>query len=620
MRIPLRRKVWLLLALASGLPLVGSALVGLPFLRARLQERALQQIAQKAESIVREIHGKLDRAREDTLLLSRLPQVRAFLARRSSLEELRTELETALLVFSASKPTYHQIRILDVAGREQARVDSDGVEARLAPVAELQDKASRYYFQSSRGLPKGAVYVSPLDWNEERGRPEFPLRATVRYCAGVFDDGPGRMGLAVLNLRGEALLAALDPAGLPHARAELRDGKGQLLAERGPAGPLVVNEGALAGALSGPLGEHPAAPPAGGLRCDVQGGQVLVDAPVQPSSDSRRPGWWVCLRVPSEVVLEPVRDVLTGGVLALGLILLAAVALGSWISGQVTRPLRGLAEDSRRLSSGDYGVRTVVATGDELEELATALSRAAGDLGRQRELEQRLLRAEKLAAIGQFAAEVAHEVGNPLAAMKTTLQAIQEDHAGGEVPDARLERVVGEIERLTSILRGVRQSAHSREPALTACDAGQVASDVAAALAAHAARSNVRVAVETGAERPEALADLQHLQQILFNLALNAVDAAPSGTAVTLAVQGVGEHVAFTVSDEGPGIAPDALERIFEPFFTTKTAGGGLGLWVTSRLVRDNGGQLAVESTPGSGARFTVRFPRARAGTGPGVG
>jgi two-component system C4-dicarboxylate transport sensor histidine kinase DctB len=103
------------------------------------------------------------------------------------------------------------------------------------------------------------------------------------------------------------------------------------------------------------------------------------------------------------------------------------------------------------------------------------------------------------------------------------------------------------------------------------------------------------------------------LQQVLFNLISNAIDASSPGQCVTVRGTASGDRVRLEIADTGPGIREEDLGRVFEAFFTTKVEGTGLGLWVTARLVRENGGTISVDSRPGHGATFSVEFAKAAA-------
>jgi signal transduction histidine kinase len=133
--------------------------------------------------------------------------------------------------------------------------------------------------------------------------------------------------------------------------------------------------------------------------------------------------------------------------------------------------------------------------------------------------------------------------------------------------------------------------------------------ELAALVEAQARAASIDVRVAAPSSLPRVVADRDHLKQVLLNLVLNAVQAAGRGGRVTLEAQPARDGITIVVADTGPGIAPDVLPRIFDPYFTTRNGGLGLGLTIARRIVQAHGGSLEVESTPGAGARFTVRLP-----------
>jgi signal transduction histidine kinase len=644
----LRIKAWFLLAAASSLPLIAIASAGLPSLRSLLEDRALQLLQLKAGTVTREIQNILDRAREDALLLSRTLEVREFLsagggARRT--DELRAQVEAAMVVFSTRRPIYDQVRILDNAGVEVARVDRENGLSLPVAAEALQDKSDRYYFLECRGLPDGAVYVSPMDWNVEHGRTEHPPRAMVRYCTGVYAGEPRRLGLAILNLYGERLLAKLDATDLPGAAVELLDSSGHRIARRHADGRLAVEiESSRRPGETRASATTPGPDDRAGARWSVDGDEVLVRVPIRSATDRSRPDWWVLVCASRAVIFEPASRAVLHGMLVLAASLLLAVCLTAWISRRVVRPLSELSAASRRLARGDYGVSVHASTGDEIEALATDFRDMASALRAHQErllaLQEQVLSGERFAVLGQFAAEVAHEVGNPLAAIKATVQAIQDQAAARREDDPRLERIVGEINRLSGILRGLLDTARPRPATGEPVDAVKAVAEVVDLVAAQAERRGIRLRVASGGSTvpsgaaaasgpdPEwVIAGPHHVQQILFNLLSNAIQATPPGGEVRVEVArgspGAGaegppassgrraDRVYVTVADGGPGITVQDRERIFAPYFTTKPQGTGLGLAVASALARENGGTLVAACPSGGGATFTLELPAA---------
>jgi signal transduction histidine kinase len=231
--------------------------------------------------------------------------------------------------------------------------------------------------------------------------------------------------------------------------------------------------------------------------------------------------------------------------------------------------------------------------------------------------EEAVVRAERLSALGRLSATVSHEVANPLAAIKTSLQALLD----GPIEETRVhrfaERAVAEVDRLTAFLRSFSTFARPRPPERVRVDLVEAARD-AAALVEGALRAQ-RLRLELALEPATVLADGVQIRQVLLNLLLNAVEASPDGGRLALAVRPAtlndAPATALEVADEGPGIDEDTRRRIFDPFFSTKPAGAGLGLSVVHQIVMDHGGHVEVETAEGRGARFRVILPSAPAST-----
>jgi signal transduction histidine kinase len=263
-------------------------------------------------------------------------------------------------------------------------------------------------------------------------------------------------------------------------------------------------------------------------------------------------------------------------------------------------------------------------------------------------------RLDRLASLGEMAAGVAHEVRNPLASIKTTMQLLRDDLEIGSVQDEpesaqeAVEVVLQEVERLDHIVRDLLSFARPRQSHLVACDLPALCEHLVHLLHPQCAKHSIQITF-TSAYLPVVQVDAGQIEQVLMNLLLNAIQAMPSGGALTITCQlhqnpillhGIipissmqnrrleygdasPERSAITltansyqqtwaeiaISDTGTGIAPEKLERIFQPFFTTKAHGIGLGLPITKRLIEDHRGQLLVTSTPGAGTTFTIRLP-----------
>jgi two-component system sensor histidine kinase PilS (NtrC family) len=247
------------------------------------------------------------------------------------------------------------------------------------------------------------------------------------------------------------------------------------------------------------------------------------------------------------------------------------------------------------------------------------------------EMEKELRRTERLAGVGQLAADMAHEVRNPLAAISGSVQMLQSGlRSDGADPERRhlMEIVVREADRLDRLIKDFLTFAR---PSPARSDPVLLRSLVEKVLGMFEAVRPAGVAVEVSIDPAlRVQADAGQLTQLFWNLILNAVQAMPDGGPLGIAASALPEPpqehpeerrkdaeeeacawAEIVISDAGTGIAPNVLDRIFDPFFTTKREGSGLGLATVARIVDDHGGSLRVESQVGRGTAFRVRLRRA---------
>jgi signal transduction histidine kinase len=243
----------------------------------------------------------------------------------------------------------------------------------------------------------------------------------------------------------------------------------------------------------------------------------------------------------------------------------------------------------------------------------------------KRELARKAQTSEKLAAVGTMTAGLSHEIRNPLNAAALQLavleRRVQKLPAAAQGPLLEpLTLVRDEIRRLDHILEDFLQFARPRVFVPSPVALPPVITKVLDLIGGEAERRGIRVERDL-ADVPEVAGDEERIRQVLVNLALNAIEAAPAGGFVRVACrtedpdaapEGEAGWVTVTIDDSGPGVATDLRDRIFEPFFTTKAEGSGLGLSIVHAIVSQHGGTVAAEGAPDGGARFVLRLPRAR--------
>jgi signal transduction histidine kinase len=243
-------------------------------------------------------------------------------------------------------------------------------------------------------------------------------------------------------------------------------------------------------------------------------------------------------------------------------------------------------------------------------QLDRVVERVREAVSRLQQQQRDLLRAEQMAAIGQLAASIAHEVRNPLTGIKLLVGAARKQQPAGGLSAEDLEFIHGEIERLEKKVQALLEFARPSEPVRAPCDLREVVHQALHLVDIRARQLAVRCDVDLPARAVPAEVDRDQLTSVLVNLFLNALDAMPQGGTMTVALHpGPDGAIRLTVCDTGPGIAPGVAGRLFTPFTSTKKTGTGLGLSISQRIVCDHGGTLTGSNRPEGGACFTIALP-----------
>jgi signal transduction histidine kinase len=298
--------------------------------------------------------------------------------------------------------------------------------------------------------------------------------------------------------------------------------------------------------------------------------------------------------------------------------LIPSLALILWITKILSRPLREFTTTALDVASGNYGAQTNLQSNDELGVLAASFNamshKMAEDIARLREINQAMIRSEKLATAGTLAAGVAHEVSNPLASISSLVQSLLA-RASDERERETLRIILTQITRISGVLRDLMDFARPKPSTLSLVDINEAILK-SLELARFDKRFKIlRVRTDLApAARPVAL-DADRIQQVLLNLLLNARDAIEEGGGrgeIAIATIADEKEVRIKISDTGVGIPAEHIDRIFDPFFTTKVKqqGTGLGLAVCHSIIAAHGGNISVQSDDRS-TTFSIVLPLA---------
>ncbi|MCX6620929.1 MAG: ATP-binding protein, partial [Acidobacteria bacterium] len=222
---------------------------------------------------------------------------------------------------------------------------------------------------------------------------------------------------------------------------------------------------------------------------------------------------------------------------------------------------------------------------------------------------ERMKRSERLYAIGQLSAGLAHEVRNPLASIGGAAAILKKKPKSEERRLEFLEIIEKECLRLNRLLTNFLEFARPRAPQYQLAEVGPILESVAG-LAAHSVGSQpIQLRTNAAPDVPAITCDPEQIKQVLLNLTINSVQAMPEGGEIVLSTRMDGVRVVIEVKDQGPGISPENLDRIFDPFFTTKDNGTGLGLSVAHQIVSQHGGILNAKNNSGRGVTFSLLLP-----------
>lgn len=359
---------------------------------------------------------------------------------------------------------------------------------------------------------------------------------------------------------------------------------------------------------------------------------IKIAAPVSMSGNTRG----------TVLIYQPLSSledslVLSQRLIALWIILfLTIIALFGFyiLSRRIVRPVHELIKTTEKIGAGRFPESADIGGVKEINQLFSALRVMYGEIedgkGKLRdkisELEEtnaelvltqkELIAAEKLASLGQLSAGIAHEIGNPLSAIKGYAEVLR--RAPG-MDDGKRSAIVNdilrEVSRVDRIIKSLLDYSRQRKSSPQIVDINQVITETAEIVRSQGALRDITLTLDLAPDTPSVIADPGQLSQVIINLLLNSRDALRGAGEIVIVTARDGDTGAvISVRDNGEGISGDIIDKIFDPFFTTKDPGHGtgLGLSVSARIVEAFEGRIKVESSPGEGSRFTIIFPAVR--------
>jgi two-component system NtrC family sensor kinase len=322
------------------------------------------------------------------------------------------------------------------------------------------------------------------------------------------------------------------------------------------------------------------------------------------------------------VLEEKYLDIRQGAVLTfLGITIAAALValiVSYFMAQRILIPIFKLVNASKAVASGDLDATVEVNTNDELEYLADSFNAMALALKkRDTQLKefatQKIMESEKLALIGQLAANVAHELNNPLQGIVTYSHLILENTDNDDPAKTSVEKIVGQAIRCRDIIRGLLDFSRQRKPDKILSNLNSVMDQCLSFVEDQALFHNIKITKSFQEDLPMIVIDPSQIERVIMNMIINAAEAMDKGGELILSTRLDlnSDFIELEFKDTGQGISEKDLEKIFDPFFTTKDVGHGtgLGLAISYGIVKSHFGTITVESKAGEGTTFLVRLP-----------
>jgi len=284
----------------------------------------------------------------------------------------------------------------------------------------------------------------------------------------------------------------------------------------------------------------------------------------------------------------------------------------------VKRPIEAMAKTMAQVEAGDLSVRIEAKYADEMGSLIHSFNSMVDRLETtKRELEkyhyQQMERADRLASIGEMATGIAHEIKNPLAGISGAISVLADDFEADDPRKEVIGQVLDQIARLNKTATDLLYFGKPGKPEFTFVDINALVKDTLFFIAQHPEARNIHRVKELTRDLPPAWADAKQIQQVLFNIIINAIQAMEEGGTLSVMTELVSrderDFLRIQIQDTGTGIAAEQLGKIFAPFHTTKNQGTGLGLPICRQLIDQHGGRIEVDSRLGDGTLFTIELP-----------
>jgi len=633
--MPLRQKLFFIIGIMTLIPLLILQFGVVSRIEADLQERITAELHEKLRNMADELDTLIDSQKSLAAGIAEIPILQDFsfvsVANEDTNYDDRAQaLQDYFVNFQRKVGTIQAMRYVDWTGKTLVKVKEG---KRIEP--ELLDRIKgRYYVadQSKRPFFKKAieddveVYVSDFELGQVQVNADF-CPSMVRYSVPIRDELTDLEGLLIINMWGtridETVLSAMSgfsgKAYVVEVNENIKSRDGIYLFHE-DNNQRFSNQLGTSFRFSSDIEQANWDK----IKGKSEPGYMLLDdgrmyfySRYSPYGEGRA-SWMLVIETAYDTVFAPIEKMRISIWLLVVVLLVLSLLIARWAADKLAKPVQELATTIKHYADGDETARySDGGRSDEVGVVGRAFNYLCGSLERTRnerdKAERAVRQSDRLAAVGQMAAGIGHEINNPLMNIMSLARLIEssvDEQGKAELIKSDLHTLQEEGARCARIVQGILKFARASEPSYEQFMIDVLLEDTIELLH-HRADAN-SISFETKFEKGLAIqGDPNQLQQVLVNIILNAIHASKSGNVITLRLYSDGDYAVIEVADQGVGISENDMSHIFNPFFSTKPEGEGtgLGLSVSYGIIKKHDGEISLESEVGKGTCVSIRLP-----------
>lgn len=632
----LQQKLFLVIGLITVVPLLVLLFGVVDRMERNIESRVSGEMHVTLDRLVQELSTTIDNQQSLARGLGRVPAVKelaqvayAYNAKAEVIDAYdarATELAAFFLNYQSTVPSIQALRYVDLDGKTLIKIkEGSFIEPRLTGEQGLpyvEDISGKEFFKQALNDVRRPVTISDFERGKVEGEVDF-CPAMVRYTVPIKDELDLLLGYIVVNMWGKQIDNTVEVSlgGYPgnvyiveQNVFESRDGVYLYHADQDKRFSNQLNTSYRLQQDIGDAAWNRIKQFSAFDTLHLDDGRILFVRKFRPYQD-RDTQWHLVIETTRDTVLSPISGLRASIWVLMGVLLLLSLIAARWVSGRLARPVHELAEIITRYADGQRATRYKEKRTDEIGLVGKAFNYMAENMervGHERDKARRAAQqSERLAAVGQMAAGIGHEINNPVMNIMS-LASLMEKNISADDKELKqdIQAIQQEGRRCSRIVQGILNFARETEPRYENFDMAVLINETVALLRHKFDRAGISLDMKL--DKPLYMdGDSGQLQQVLVNILLNAIHASPERSSIGIHAFGENNKVVLEISDQGSGISESDMMHVFDPFFTTREEGkgSGLGLSVSYGIIKKHGGVINMDNREDHGVIVRIVLP-----------